>query len=346
MKKILFATVAALALIGCQKQSELNFSDIKTSATVKGKVTYEVGYKVDGSQYIYEMLPAADVEVVAKIKYSEYSDGAQGVKQIVAKTDAEGNYELAIPVGQKAINVEVEPRGFEGEYLGNLNESGSVLPTKAYFKASAQNASVLAGEVKVLNNFEMRKDVADPIVTRNMQVKVAGKVKVQAEEATLDTKDEINGAKVGSAAANCKVKITFENINSSDKIIYNDVVVKEGEYSLTADIFDVWLLDETIVKVEALPYTTAEFVHYYYVIDDSAWKKQMLEGLYEKADNGGEVLGASAALVTFNPQTLTMKFTPTNKSVIRGIGNPDVDKDKDGKFIYGGTGANPFGFTY
>ncbi len=346
MKKILFATVAALALIGCQKQSELNFSDIKTSATIKGKVTYEVGYKVDGSQYIYEMLPAAEVEVVAKINYSEYSDGAKGVKQIVAKTDAEGNYDLAIPVGQKAINVDVEPRGFEGEYLGNLNESGSVLPTMAYFKASAQSASVLAGEIKVLDNFEMLKEVADPITTRNMQINVAGKVKVQAEESVLDKSDEIAGAKAGTAAANCKVKITFENSKFTDKIIYNDIVVKDGEYSLSADLFDVWLLDETTIKVEALPYTTAEFIHYYYVIDDSAWKKQQLEGLYEKADNGGEQLGASAALVTFNPATLTMKFTPTNKAIIRGIGNPDVDKDKDGKAIYSGVGANPFGFTF
>lgn len=347
MKKILFATLAAIALIGCQKQSELNFSDITTSATIKGKVMYEVGYKVDGTQYIYEMLPAAEVEVVAKINYSEYSTDAKGVKQIVAKTNAEGYYELAIPVGQKAINLTVEPRGFEGTYSGNLNESGSVLPTNAYFKAAEKSVSVLAGEIKVLDDFKMAPEVETAITSRNMQVQIAGKVKVQAEEAVYDSKDEIMGSKQGSAPASCKVRITFSNSDYSEKITYNDITVTDGEYSLTASLFDVWSLDMTNVLVEALPYTTTEFQHYYYIVEDKEWRKQAIEGIYEKGQNApsaGQALGASAALVTFKPATITMTFTPTNTAVIRGIGNPDVDQDKDGKAVY--TTNNPFGFTF
>ncbi len=346
MKKILFATVAALALVGCQKQSELDFSDITTSATVKGKVTYEVGYKVDGSQYVSQLLPAAGVEVVAKINYSEYSDMAVGTKQVVATTDEYGYYSLAIPVGQKAINFSVQPRAFEGEYAGYLNESAEVLPTTAFFEASEQSVSVLSGEIKVLNDFEMKPSVTAPIESRNMQIKVSGKVKVQAEEATTNAAKDITGAKKGSADATCKARITFSNTNDSRKIIYNDVSVKEGVYTLTADLYDVWKLDETEILVEALPYITAEFPHYYYLIEDKQWKRQDLEGIYEKTDNGGQTVGASASLVPFNPATITMDFTPTNKSVIRGIGNKNVDEDSDGKTIYSCPGANPYSFTY
>ncbi len=346
MKKILFATVAAIALIGCQKQSELNFSDITTSATVKGKVTYEVGYKVEGTQYVSQLLPAADVEVVAKIDYSEYSNGAVGTKQVVAKTDASGNYQLVIPVGQKAINFTVEPRAFEGAYAGILNESAEVLPTTAFFKAKEQSVSVLAGEVKVLSDFEMKPDVVAPIDSRNMQIKVTGKVKVQVEEATTNSAKDITGAKQGTADANCKVRITFSNMNDDNKVIYNEVSVKEGVYTLTADIYDVWQLDETEILVEALPYVTAEFPHYYYLNEDKQWKRQDLEGIYEKGTNGNKVVGASAALVPYTYETVTMVFTPTNRSVIRGIGNPDVDQDADGKIIYSCPGANPYFFVF
>lgn len=46
MKKSFFlaAFAAALALVGCQKQSELDFDDIKTKATVQGYVYIDLGY--------------------------------------------------------------------------------------------------------------------------------------------------------------------------------------------------------------------------------------------------------------------------------------------------------------
>ncbi|HCS87093.1 MAG TPA: hypothetical protein DIW30_01250 [Bacteroidales bacterium] len=349
MKKILFVAAAALALIGCQKQSELNFSDISTSATVKGKVTYEIGYKVDGSQYVKQMVPATDIEVVAKINYSEYSEGAVGVKQITAKTDAEGNYTLVIPVGQKAISLTVEPRGFESEYMGELNASNEVIPTTAYFRGTEQGLSVMAGDVKVLADFEMLPDMVASIETRNLEVKIAGKVKTEAEIPILDTKDEIIGAKAGNSVANCKVRITFSNLRSNAEIVYNDVTVTDGEYTLTANLYDVWNLDETYVQVESQPYLTEEFVHYYYSVEDKSWRKQSIAGIYSKAINqtgNGEILGSSANLVTFNARTLVMTFTPTSTAMIRGIGNPDVDEDKDGNTLYNCAGGNPFGFTY
>lgn len=168
MKKsfLLAAFVAALALTGCQKQSELKFDDIQTYATIQGRVKYEPGYKLDDKELpvVRDAALKEGVTVVAKIAYSEYDGKAVGTKQIKAVTDANGVYMLSIPVGQKAITVSVAPAGFWGDYIEyeyDIEEKDYRRHTyNAFFEDnSTRSVAVLAGEEHVVADFEMSPSI-------------------------------------------------------------------------------------------------------------------------------------------------------------------------------------------
>ena len=76
MKKSFFlaAFAAALALVGCQKQSELDFDDIKTKATVQGYVYIDLGYIQEGTGFAKLNKPAEGVAVAVKVDYQKYKN--------------------------------------------------------------------------------------------------------------------------------------------------------------------------------------------------------------------------------------------------------------------------------
>ena len=116
MKKLLLvAVVAMLAFVGCKKQSELDFNNMK-SATVYVTVEYNPGAHEVNGEIINENMPYANAQVVARIDYSEYSDEAEGVKQVEASNVGGGKYEVKIPAGQKPVDAEIFVRGFKADY--------------------------------------------------------------------------------------------------------------------------------------------------------------------------------------------------------------------------------------
>ena len=122
MKKLLLvAVVAMLAFVGCKKQSELDFNNMK-SATVYVSVKYNPGAHMVNGEIVNENLPYSNAQVVARISYSEYSDEAVGVKQVEAKNMGDGKYEVQIPAGQKPIDAEIYVRGFKADYYDTLDD--------------------------------------------------------------------------------------------------------------------------------------------------------------------------------------------------------------------------------
>ena len=99
MKKSFFlaAFAAALALVGCQKQSELDFDDIKTKATVQGYVYIDLGYIQEDTGSAKLNKPAEGVAVAVKVDYQKYDkDAAGGQKFFEAVCDANGFYKVEI----------------------------------------------------------------------------------------------------------------------------------------------------------------------------------------------------------------------------------------------------------
>ena len=178
MKKIFFmAACAALALVGCQnKQSELNFDDITTKATVQGYVYMDWGYIQEGTGFAKLNKPAEGVAVAVKVDYQKYDkDAAGGQKFFEAVCDANGFYKVEIPVGQEAIaGMNVYTRPFVGKYYDLVN--GAIQEVEVSFTEESTSVDIESGKVFTAANMIVTKDVEKPILTRNQKVKVSGKI--------------------------------------------------------------------------------------------------------------------------------------------------------------------------
>lgn len=92
---------AAIALTGCNKQTELEINYGKT-ATVKGKVILNDGTGKDKA--------GTNIKVYAEISYSDLvtqGSAAQGVKTFETITDAEGKYQFELPVTDNGTDVSI-----------------------------------------------------------------------------------------------------------------------------------------------------------------------------------------------------------------------------------------------
>ena len=156
-KHLLFAAFALLAMVACEdKQSflDLDNADVKL-ATVVGQVTYNPGGADAKKQ------PADSVEVRVLVANSEFSGGAQGEKQFgPVYTDANGMYEVTIPVGGltlNAANVKIQVMPTEREYT-NPNDGTT---SKIYFTSNkmAIPSNLTAGDV-VRRDIEMKPQLA------------------------------------------------------------------------------------------------------------------------------------------------------------------------------------------
>ena len=111
IKRIIIGVIAIASLCGvmcaCQpEQSELKIDTVKETAKIVGKVLYNEVYDKDGNWNSWQ--PASGVTVIAKINYTQYSDGAASGSYIVkATTNSEGKYTLIVPVGARNINATV-----------------------------------------------------------------------------------------------------------------------------------------------------------------------------------------------------------------------------------------------
>lgn len=163
---------AAIALTGCNKQTELEINYGK-SGTVQGKVTI---FKDNGTSEI-----AAGIKVYAKIPYSELittvgepedpADGnesddvkseLQGYKTFEAKTDQNGIYKFEIPVVDNAdndIELYTENKEIDGKfYYGTASANRPLTPNSTVF----QNIDMLS------------KEMSEAVKTINGTVKIQG----------------------------------------------------------------------------------------------------------------------------------------------------------------------------
>ncbi len=138
MKKVfLFAAMAMLALVGCEKQnqSSLDFEDAKNEAKVSGTLVYFA----DKAGAATEEVALANQRIYFQVEATEYADGAIGVKTFEAKTDANGAFEITVPMGSKAVS---------GKLLTDVIVLGEA-PNRIFLKETDLAITLNAGDNKV-----------------------------------------------------------------------------------------------------------------------------------------------------------------------------------------------------
>lgn len=355
MKKSIFmmAILAIAALTSCQKeQSQLDFEGVEGKAVVQGYVYIDKGYMQDGSNYVVKSLPAAGCEVLVKVPYAKYdADAAAGDKFFEGVCDANGFYTIEVPVGQAAITgVKVYTRPLVDKYYDLIN--GSIVETEASYPEASASVEIERGKVYTAANIYLAKDVQSPILTRSQAVVLKGAVKETYEaKKYIDPEDKdkgyyaISDKRVASKKVNLVVTITNSEF-SSEEIVYNISTDAEGNYNLSANLYDVWDITKTKVEIESQAYL-AELTHYYqfWNEDDSEWvyKTQTVAGYFD-SKKVSKTLASGDLLIGAKLADHVLAFTPDYASVkIYGIGNEDIDK-VDSKTVY--KSWNPLSWAY
>jgi hypothetical protein len=120
----------------------------------------------------------------------------------------------------------------------------------------------------------------------------------------------------------------------------------EGNYNLSANLYDVWDVAKTKVEIKSKAYL-AELTHYYqfWNEDDTEWvyKTQTVAGYFD-SKKVSKTLASGDLLIGAKLADLVLAFTPDYASVkIYGIGNEDIDK-VDSKTVY--KSWNPLYWAY
>lgn len=164
--------VAAIALTGCNKQTELEINYGKT-ATVQGKVTL--------IQTGQEDKAAADVKVYAHIPYNQLvsNNNNTGNKLFETTTDSEGKYSFELPVIDGGTNVTIFTESKVTEdviYNSGNSPMQRMLPNMAYIINLNMNvnSTVATKEIKISGTV---KDYYDnsPLPGIEVIAKYAGK---------------------------------------------------------------------------------------------------------------------------------------------------------------------------
>ena len=355
MKKSIFmmAILAIAALTSCQKeQSQLDFDGVADKAVVQGYVYIDKGYMQDGSNYVVKSLPAAGCEVLVKVPYAKYdADAAAGDKFFEGVCDANGFYTIEVPVGQAAITgVKVYTRPLVDKYYDLIN--GAIVEIDASYPEASAAVEIERGKVYTAANIYLAKDVQSPIMTRTQAVVLKGAVKEACEaKKYIDPEDKDKGyyAIVEKRAASKQVNLVVTITNSefsSEEIVYNITTDVEGNYNLSANLYDTWDVTKTKVEVESKAYL-AELTHYYqfYNEDETEWvyKTQTVAGYFD-SKKVSKTLTSGDLLIGAKLADHVLAFTPDYASVkIYGIGNEDIDK-VDSKTVY--QSWNPLGWAY
>lgn len=329
MKKVLFFVAMAIAaLTSCQhEQSQLDFADVEGKAVVQGYVYIDKGYIQDGNNYVVKSLPAEGCEVLVKVPYDKYDANAtSGDKFFEGVCDANGFYSIEVPVGQTAITgVGVYTRPIVDKYFDLVN--GTIVEKDASYGEAFASVELERGKTYTATNIYIQKDVESPILTRNQTIAINGVVQEEYEEEQNDygTFSAIRGKRNVSSKVN--LVLTFTNSDyPNEKIVYNINTDYSGKYQVSANLYDVWNIADTHVKVETKPYL-ASVKHYYEEYTAWGWEKrnQLVTGYYAEKSIY-ENLTAGGLLIGIKMDDIVLKFVPDyNNNKIYGLGKYDID---------------------
>lgn len=115
---IAIMAILAICFASCEKeQSSFEIADIKTTANIRGTILQNLGQDFQDGKYIENIVPAANKKVYVEINNSELAPNNQnGVTIYETTTNANGEYNINIPVLYNGTSVTVKAEQFIGTY--------------------------------------------------------------------------------------------------------------------------------------------------------------------------------------------------------------------------------------
>ena len=338
MRKYFLVAVAALMLVGCDKeQSEFKSSDLKNDAlpqgTVVGTVKYDAGAYKDANGVIFDehFVPAAGQQVKIEIANKDYVNGAAGNQVTLVQIGDDGKYSYTLPLGLAATDVNVSVIPFYAEKKVVVAGQLVSIPDALYnngvgpTKKSMTNKDVKTFDFNVTSDATIDEQLSQ-------KVTVSGKVLLQQWVKDPDDASKFiikNTAVEKRWNLSCEVTTYDENGDPDQKYTKTGIQTNtEGEFSFTVNLPDNWLEMTYMpdLKVSTKPELDDSFTGKYYDNDKGEWKSQTCQVLYPSVDTYYG-LSADNEIIPAKVGTLVIQPELQEKEGIKGIGNDDIDKD-------------------
>ena len=337
MRKSFLVAAAALMLAGCAKdltQSEFSADDLKNDAlpqgTVVGTVKYDAGAYKDSKGVIFNenLVPAAGKQVKIEVSNAEYVAGSAGNQTFITDIDKDGKFSYSLPLGLNATQVKVSVIPFYAEK--KVVSAGEIvsIPNALYNVGTGPIANQLTNKDIKSYDFIVTSD-ATVDERMSQTVKVTGRVLVY--QWVKDGTDYVKNYKSNDKKwkLTCDVQL-YDNFNNPTQS-YTMTGIQtntEGEFSFNISLPDNWkdMPNKPRLTVSTKAELDNNFTGKYYVIADTEWKSQTCTVLYPVAEKTLYVTDNNE-IVPLNFGDLNIRPELQDKSKIKGIGNPNIDKD-------------------
>lgn len=340
------ATLVAIALLAslqsCNKQSVLNVEDFTDKATITGVISI-VSYTKEGEN----RLPAAGKTVVVEVQKSDYCKKAVGVEKFFAVTDEYGNFSIEVPVTKVGVTATVYAESFV------VDTTMTVTELNRLFDYVVENAVFTDARKTSFSLHPADHYFYDGLYTINAQ-----DCYLNDELIDVVLKGQLNY--VGWYAVNpgyttrylpCQevnfdVKLTRYDSDGSeiDTRVFRGVTKDDGYFELNVQIPANYNFDYNFEL--SVNHLVDDFEHHYYNNLTSEWETQKVQAYYYTESPYVKTPSSESIAIThFVDLGINLVSTrPFDKEIVRGIGNPDLDKDKSGNTIY--SNGSPLGWKY
>lgn len=279
--KFVVAFVMVAAIVGCAKeQSSFSVSDVKDEAKITGLITYDAGVELNGDEYQRLVKSAANVDVVVSVECSQYKAGATGVTTFETTTDAEGRYEITIPVTKSGIKASVRAYDFVAKHYSveGIEDGDPVIEDKdcVYTFAAKDLNGILPNDVKICDGRYTYNKGEDIVVYDKLS---EFQVKVVAPKYSKVT-DELDNTSIKrrfEAASDVAIEIEVA-YGTNDKIKFAASTDSKGVAKFYLPTEDLNWAPK--INVDATHYVVKGFTCFE-KNSDNEWVKRSMDGSYE-----------------------------------------------------------------
>lgn len=279
--KFVVAFVMVAAIVGCAKeQSSFSVSDVKDEAKITGLITYDAGVELNGDEYQRLVKPAAKVDVVVSVDCSQYKAGATGVTTFETTTDAEGRYEITIPVTKSGIKASVRAYDFMAKHYSveGIEDGDPVIEGKdvVYTFAAKSLTGILPNDVEICDG-RYTYNQSDELVVYDKLSEFQVKAVVPKYSKVTDEYDNTSIKRRFEAASDVEIEIEV-TYGTAEKIKFAASTDSKGVAKFYIPTNDLNWAPK--INVKATHYVVKDFTCFE-KNTDGEWVKRSMNGSYE-----------------------------------------------------------------
>lgn len=285
-KSTVLATVAVAMAVcaGCtREQSSFSIEDLKGRTKISGILSYNLGQAYENGKYSELHKVAADKPVYVRVNNTSYSltGAAFGYTQFETKTNANGEYEIEVPVPDKGAQIFLSAPSFAAKRtLLESWENGPVFKNQeVIFEMNETSLTVYPNDI-------LFKDLKYGFTPRESQASLV-------TEVPLTVRVDANLSSTYQSGISVVITVRYDGILENNSVMYRNYGATtdsngEAKFKIPAPQ-TTW--SDVSITIRAIPHRVERFKY-----NDN----NILGGTYKQCKNGSLALSGVTDKVSFD----------------------------------------------